>query len=363
MNVHSPQIGVSKADLTTPCLCLDLDRLDANVRTMVAACRAHNVHWRPHAKCHKSPIIARWLVDAGACGVTCATVHEAEIMAAAGITDLLIANIIAGPVKISRLAQVASQAKVIVCVDHFAQAEALSAAMDAANVSLRVLIELEIGMNRVGIAPDDRAIALARHVAELPGLRLAGVMAYEGHLLTIADLGEKETAIRGALGAVIALRDRIEQEGIPCPIVSCGGTGSYPITLGQTGITEIQAGGAIFMDAFYRHDCQISNLEQALTVLATVVSRPAPDRAIIDAGRKAMNIEIRAPQVINLPGVSVDWLSAEHGNLQLTPAAPQLEIGQQIELIPGYADLTNVLHACFFGFRDDQLEQVIPIVR
>jgi D-serine deaminase-like pyridoxal phosphate-dependent protein len=155
----------------------------------------------------------------------------------------------------------------------------------------------------------------------------------------------------------------MEHEGLPCPIVSCGGTGSYPITLGQAGITEIQAGGAIFMDAFYRQACQITDLEHALTVLTTVVSLPEPNRAIIDAGRKAMNIEIHVPQVVGHPGILVDWLSAEHGVLKLTPGAAPLEIGQQLELIPGYADLTNVLHPCFFGFRQGRLEQVIPIVR
>ena len=132
--------------------------------------------------------------------------------------------------------------------------------------------------------------------------------------------------------------------------------------MGQ-GSPEIQAGGAIFMDAFYRDACQISNLDNALTLLTTVGSLPTSDRAIIDAGRKAMNAEIFKPQVIGVPGVKVESLSAEHGSLALDPEAPPLQIGQQIELIPGYGDLTNVLHSCFYGFRGGKLEQEIPIVR
>lgn len=363
MKRWSPRIGCSKSELSTPALCLDLDLFEANVQHMVAACRERRVQWRPHAKCHKSPILGRWIVDAGACGLTCATIDEAEIMAAAGIQDLLIANMIAGSVKVERLVELASQADVLVCADHPAQVRQLSGAMAAAKRTVRVLVELEIGMHRVGVASVEDAIALAQQIHDSPGLRLAGVMAYEGHLLTIRDLAEKERAIREALAKAVATRRRLQDRGLPCPIVSCGGTGSFPITLGQSGITEIQAGGAIFMDAFYREACQISGLHNALTVLATIGSLPAPNRAIMDAGRKAMNIDIHKPQVVGLDGVSVDSLSAEHGSLAVEPHASKLEIGQQIELIPGYADLTNVLHTCFYGFRDGRLEREIPIVR
>ena len=352
-----------KSDLCTPALCLDLDRFESNVRTMVQTCRQHQIQWRPHAKCHKSPVIAQRLVDAGACGVTCATVNEAEVMAGAGIRDLLIANMIAGPEKTARFAALATRAEPIVCVDDLAQAQSLSAALVAEGARARVLVELEIGMNRVGIEPGEAAIGLAHKIAELPGIEFAGLMAYEGHLLTIADPLKKACEIRKALSRVVDFRQRLEATGLRCPIVSCGGTGSYPITVEQTGITEIQAGGAIFMDVFYRQKCQISQLDHALTILATVVSRPSADRAVIDAGRKAMNIEISHPQCLGKPGVTVDWLSAEHGVLKLTPDACEVRVGDLIELVPGYADLTTMLHACFWAFRDGKLEQVITIVR
>ena len=361
MSDFLPPIGCTKEQLPTPCLHLCLDRLDANIQSMVTSCRKHDVQWRPHAKCHKSPVIARWLIDAGACGVTCATIREAEIMVKHGITDLMIANMMAGPVKVARLAQLARQADLVVCVDHVDQATAISDAMVLNGGSVRALVELEVGMNRVGAAPP-AALQLARRLNALPGIELAGLMAYEGHLLTLDDPEQKSAAIAEAMAGVIKVRDQLLQDGLPCPVVSCGGTGSWPVTVQQPGVTELQAGGAIFMDAFYRNDCHIENLQHALSILTTVVSLPTPERVIIDAGRKAMNMDISLPRTGDIPGLTVDWLSAEHGVLKRSADAPPLQIGQQIELIPGYGDLTNMLHAHFFGFRNSRLEQVIPIV-
>jgi D-serine deaminase-like pyridoxal phosphate-dependent protein len=363
MNHVPPLIGCSVNEISTPFLSLDLDLFESNIQAMVATCRQHGIQWRPHSKCHKSPVIAQKLLDAGADGITCATIREAEVMANAGIRDLLIANLIAGPAKIQRLAALATQSDVIVCVDHVDQAVALSTVMDQNNVTIRVLVELEIGMNRVGILPDDEAVDLARQIEQLPGLQLAGLMAYEGHLLTIKTLPDKQSAIATAIGQVTALKERLLSAGLPCPIVSCGGTGSYPVTVQQPGITEIQAGGAIFMDAFYRQACSITDLQHALTIQTTVVSLPTHDRAIIDAGHKAMNMTIHNPHIRDRADLTIAWLSAEHGAITRSPDGASLSIGQQLELIPGYGDLTNMLHPYFHGFRNSQLEQLIPIVR
>ncbi|MCP4195443.1 MAG: DSD1 family PLP-dependent enzyme [Planctomycetaceae bacterium] len=356
-------VGCTKADLATPALCLDLDRLDSNVQHLVDECVRRGVQWRPHAKCHKSPIIGKWLVEAGACGLTCATLREAEVMADAGIDDLLIANLIAGAPKIRRLVQLAEKSDVMICIDHVDQAIPISRALAEAKRSVRVLVELEIGMRRVGVEDSEDVKRLSEQIVDLPGLEFVGLMAYEGHLLTIKDLVEKERAIQSVFQRVASIRTQLEQAGLSCPIVSGGGTGSYPITLRQPGITELQSGGAIFMDAFYRDPCQIQQLQNSLTILATVNSVPTKQRAVIDAGRKAMNIEICTPQVVGRDGVQVESLSAEHGVLAVSAAADPLAIGERIELIPGYADLTNMLHSCFYGFRQGRLELEIPIVR
>jgi D-serine deaminase-like pyridoxal phosphate-dependent protein len=338
----------------TPALCLDIDRLDANIRDMVSASESRGVAWRPHAKCHKSTIIARRLVDAGAVGVTCAKLGEAEVFAAGGVGDLLIANLIVGPQKVRRLVRLRRVADPVICVDHPDQLLPLGTALDAAGLQLRVLVEVDIGMQRVGVLPGTAAVALAQQVAATPGLSFQGVMGYEGHLLQIADLDEKKKLIHESLDRLVQTAERLAAGGFACPIVSCGGTGSFQITLDHPGITEFQAGGAIFMDQFYRQNCQVQGLRNALTIEATVVSCPSRDRAVIDAGRKTMDCTLCAPRVLDLPGVTVASLSAEHGVLELAADAKPLKIGQRIRLIPGYVDLTTVLHDSFYVFRHGQ---------
>lgn len=356
-----PALGSPKEDLDTPLLCVDLDVMEANVQSLVAACRDHGVQWRPHIKCHKSPAIARKLIEAGAIGVTCAKLGEAEVMAAGGVDGLLIANLLVGRRKLERLVRLRRQSDVIVCVDDAVQAEALGRAMSGAGLTLRVLIETDVGMGRVGVLPGEPALQLARRIAGLPGLHLSGIMGYEGHLLRIAEPAEKETRIREALDRLVQTRDLLEDSGVACPIVSCGGTGSFSYSVKHPGITELQAGGGIFMDAFYRHSCQVTQWDYALSVLTTIVSRPAPERAVIDAGRKTMNIEIHPAIVPGRDDIVVQSLSAEHGTLRLAPSAQHLAIGDRLEIIPGYSDLTCVLHDHLYGFRRNKLEVIWPL--
>jgi D-serine deaminase-like pyridoxal phosphate-dependent protein len=354
-------LGCSIDDLDTPALCIDLDIFEANIQSVAETCRRQDKAWRPHAKCHKSPDIARKLVKAGAIGVTCAKLGEAEAIADGGVTDLLIANYIAGPRKIARLVAFRRRADPIVCVDHVDHLAPLSSAMAEAGLVLRVLIEIDIGMQRAGIAPGEPTLALAKEIVRLPGLKLAGIMGYEGHLLLVEDTDEKAERIRGAIDLVAATKELLESHDIPCEIVSCGGTGSYRYTVHHPAVTELQAGGAIFMDAFYRYKCRVPELEYALTVLTTIVSRPAPDRAIIDAGRKTINREQLNPLVQGRDDIEVAALSAEHGILKLAPSAQSLRIGDRLQLIPGYGDLTTVLHDEFYGFRNGRLEVIWPL--
>ena len=356
-----PTLGCTKADLDTPSLCVDLDALEANIAAMSGACREHGIDWRPHSKCHKSPLLANKLIAAGAIGVTCAKLGEAEVMAQGGVTDTLIANLIVGPKKVARLVELRRIADPVVCVDHLDQAIAFSQAMSAAGLSLRVIAEVDIGLGRVGVAAGGPTVELARRVHELPGLRLAGIMGYEGHLLTMEEGEEKAAAILAALKILTDTAEQIRQAGLPCDIVSCGGTGSFKYSVQAPGITELQAGGGMFMDAFYRHGCHISDWKYALTILTTIVSRPAPERAIIDAGRKTMDGWVHKPLVWGRDDIHVQSLSAEHGTLKLDPSAQDLKIGDRLEIIPGYSDLTCVLHDNFLAFRGDRLEAIWPL--
>ncbi len=356
-----PSLGSRKEDVDTPALCVDLDVMEANITSIVAACRRHGTSWRPHTKCHKSPAIAHKLLDAGAIGVTCAKLGEAEVMAAGGVRDILIANMIVGPHKLPRLVELRRIADPVVCVDHADQAEAFSRAMAAAGLALRVIIEVDIGLERVGVAPGASTVQLARRLHELPGLTLAGIMGYEGHLLRLEDGEEKGRQIAAALKVLTDTADLLRGNDLPCEIVSCGGTGSFKYAVAQAGITEVQAGGGMFMDAFYRYGCHVPQWDYALTVLTTIVSRPTPDRAIIDAGRKTMDANTHEPLVFGRDDVRVEALSAEHGRLKLEPSAQHLKIGDRLEIIPGYSDMTCVLHDHFLGFRQGKLEVIWPL--
>lgn len=357
----TPPLGCTKADLDTPALCLDLDVMEANIRAMAETCRRHSMGWRPHAKGHKVAAIAHAETAAGAIGVTCAKLAEAEVMAAGGVRDILIANLVVGPQKIRRLVELRRIADPIVCVDHIDQALPISRATSEAGLRLRVIIEVDIGLRRVGVPPGEATLEFAKTIAALPGIELAGIMGYEGHLLTVPDADQKAAQIRDALTTLVETKQLLEANALGCPIVSCAGTGSYLYAVRQPGVTELQAGGAIFMDAFYRRKCHVPDLNFALTVMATIVSRPTPERAIIDAGRKTMHGDHEPPFVVGRDDIRVVRLSAEHGELELDPSAQGLRIGDRLEIVPGYADLTTVLHNQYYCFRGGKLVDIWPI--
>ncbi len=359
---YVPPLGCTLDEIDTPALCVDLDVMEANIRKMSALCAQHRVNWRPHAKGHKSPAIARLQQKAGAIGVTCAKLGEAEVMAAGGIDGILVANQIVGQPKLARLVALRHEADPIVAVDDLVQVEQLDDAARRADVTLSLIIEVDIGLRRAGVEPGEATVNLARHVANRPALVLTGIMGYEGHLLTVEDQAEKERRIREAMACLVETKHQVERAGIPCPIVSAAGTGSCLFTMRCSGITELQAGGLIFMDAYYRRRCMVAEFDFALKLLTTVVSRPARDRAIIDAGRKSQNAEVEKPFVHGREDIHVARLSAEHGWLELDPSAQDLRIGDRLELIPGYGDFTTVLHDELYGVRSGRLEVIWPIL-
>ena len=355
-------IGSEKKELDTPALCIDLDAMEANIGRMAAWMAERGKQWRPHQKCHKTPAIAWKQIEAGAIGVTCAKVSEAEVMAAAGIGDILIAHMIVGRPKWERIAGLCRHADPIVACDHFAQVEPLAMVCRERGVRCRVIIEVNIGLDRVGIRPGRDTLELAQAISKLEGVQLAGIMGYEGHLLRVADQDEKRGRIEEAMGVLCHCRDLLLNDGLNCEIVSAGGTGSYQITADCAGITELQSGGGIFADPLYQEQMHVRGLDAAVTVLATVVSRPVLERAILDCGRKTLNPDLMMPTVKNLPGAEVISLSAEHGQLRLSGPAQDLKIGDKIELHVPYSDFTTVLHDNFLGFRGEKLETVWPIL-
>ena len=355
-----PSLGCRREDLDTPCLILDIEALDRNIARMQSFCRQHQIAWRPHAKSYKSSAVVRRVLDTGAIGITCAKLGEAEVFAALGVSDILITGPIAGSTKLARLQSLRQIADPIVVVDHADHVRMLGEAGFQEAAPLRVLIEIDLGMQRCGVLPGSTAVSLAREIARHPGLAFAGIMGWEGHLLTIEDPAEKRQRIAEAIDGLETTRQALIASGIPCPIVSAGGTGSFPIT-GTLGVaTELEAGGAIFMDLFYRNKCHIEGLEFALTVLTTVISRPDATRAVIDAGRKTLSPDLHLPTVKDRADLNVRWLSAEHGILSVQDSSGPA-IGDKLELIPGYGDWTTVLHDHYFVFRGNRLEAIWPL--
>jgi len=351
-------VGQSLDALDTPALLVERDLLHANIALMASTLKERGVGWRPHSKAHKSPAVAHLQIEAGSHGITCAKVSEAEVYVAAGIRDILIANQVVGPIKTRRLARLARQAEMAVAVDSLENAQEHDAAAADAGTSVRLVIEFNSGMNRAGVEPGESGLELAKGIAGLKHVRFGGVMTWEGHTLNITDAVERETAIRSSLAPVLETVEAIRASGIEVPIVSCGGTGTFLTTAGIQGVTEVQAGGGIFGDRFYRDlDVQVT---PALSVLVTVTSRPTPDRIIVDAGRKTLDPSNLAPEVVGLEGVAKLAFSAEHGIIHLGGPNDAIRVGDRLRLNIGYSDQVVHLHEQHFVIDGDTIDAVWP---
>jgi D-serine deaminase-like pyridoxal phosphate-dependent protein len=346
-----------KSLLDTPALLVDLDVLEANIAHIAQTCRTHGVAWRPHFKGHKTLEIARKQLAAGAIGITCAKLGEAEVLASGGITDILIANQIVGAVKIERLMNLLAKSDAIVAVDSRENILELAEASRAAGKNLRVVIEVNVGMNRAGAEPGQPVVALAAAIAQHPSLHLVGLMGWEAQTTAIADPVVKEKAVAAAIALLTASADQCRQAGYEIQIVSCGGTGTFLYCVKQPGVTEVQVGGAVLNDEHYRGHYNI-DLPVSLTVLATVTSRPTPTRAILDAGRKAMSIETAAPRALHVPAVRELRLSAEHAQLEFESPSDTPRVGDRVEFVAGYTDTTVHLHEEMVALRADSVEAI-----
>jgi D-serine deaminase-like pyridoxal phosphate-dependent protein len=351
-------IGQTVEDLDTPALLVDLEALDGNIAFMATYLRDRGVAWRPHAKAHKSPAIAHREIAAGAIGITCAKLGEAEVYVASGIRDILIANQIVGPIKTRRLAALAREAEIMVAVDHIDQVIAIDAAARESGSRPRVVLEVDSGMNRAGVAPGAAALELARRVSALDHLRFEGLMTWEGHAMAIADPEARVNEIRNAIGRVTETVEAIRTDGIPVNIVSSGGTGTFLTTGELSGITEVQAGGGIFGDAVYRG--LGVPVQPALSIMVTVTSRPTPERILIDAGRKTIDPSAHAPVVADLEHVASVVLSAEHGNITLSQPSATPRIGDRLRMLVGYSDQAVHLHEQHVALCEDRVVAIWP---
>lgn len=355
-------VGRPLDEVDTPALVIDADAMERNIARMAAFFAERPTKLRPHAKTHKSPIIAHKQLAAGAVGITCAKLGEAEVLVEGGIQDILIANQIVGPVKIARLVRLARHANLAVAVDDLDNARQISEAAVAAGSTVRVLVEVNVGMNRCGVEPGAPAVELAQRVASLPGLHFFGLQGYEGHLVGVPDRAERERRVREAMAPLIETRRMIEAAGIPVEVVSGGGTGTFDITSTIEGFDEVQAGSYVFMDAWYRKvEGPDTAFEPALFLWSTIVSRPAPDRAVGDIGLKTATPEHGLPTAFGIEGVETLSLSEEHVKLRVEGEARSLRPGDKIRFVPGHVCTTMNLHDCYVVVRGGIVEAVWPV--
>jgi D-serine deaminase-like pyridoxal phosphate-dependent protein len=349
-------IGRNRHEITTPALLLDLPVVRRNIERMAERMNGP-ARLRPHAKSHKCAQLARLQIAAGAIGLTAATVWEAAALAAAGIEDILIANEVVHDNKILELTRIASCTRVTVAVDDLNNARKLSDAATKANNQLGVLIDVDIGLRRCGVRSAGAARELALRVSRLPHLQLRGVMGYEGHCALEPDrpLRERKTAeamlkLAGAAGAIRAA-------GLPVEVISAGGTGTYDLTGSYPGITEIQAGSYVFMDAA-RQDL-VPEFSLSLTVLATVVSRQ-DDTLVVDAGKKTIGVDFALPRPVGFEA-KTRYVSEEHTVFDIAPNCA-LVVGQPVEVVPGYCPTTINLHDVYHVIENGKVVEIWPVL-
>ena len=357
-------IGAPLAAVDTPALILDLDAFERNLARMADVLRGQPVRLRPHAKSHKCAEIALRQIAAGAVGVCCQKVGEAEALVDGGVGDVLIANEIVGQTKLDRLAGLARRAQIAVCADAAENVRDLDAAAARAGVRLEVLVEINVGADRCGVAPGAPALALARAIAACGHLRFAGLQAYHGGAQHLRGVAERRAAIAQAVEKVRATRTLIEKAGLPCARVTGAGTGSFPLEAASGAYDELQPGSYIFMDADYNrneYDAAWPRFEQSLFVWTTVMSRPEAARAVVDAGLKASSVDSGLPQTWQLPDVSYVKASDEHGVLAIAPGAQAPKLGDKLLLVPGHCDPTVNLYDSFVCVRRGVVEALWPV--
>ena len=352
-------IGMPKEQIPTPALILDLTLFEENVNQMAALFKG-SVKLRPHIKTHKSPMIAHLQMQAGAGGITCAKLSEAEVMVEYGITDILIANQVAGYGKPERLAALAARADVKVAVDNRDNVDDLDRAALLFGAPIGVVIEVNVGNDRCGTRSMDQTLGLAAHIASKKGVILRGVMGYEGHCVFTADKRERTAECLSANTILTDSADMLRRNGFAVEIVSAGGTGTYDMSGIHRGITEIEAGSYIFMDGCYSKVLGNDLFRPALWVLSTVISKPKSGLALIDAGMKSLTHEFGLPQPL-LKGATLTGLSEEHGRLELVSEADSLKVGDLVEIWPTHGCTTVNLHERYCVVRNNRLVAVWDI--
>lgn len=359
-------VGSHVSVVDTPALLIDLDALERNIARMHETAAATPVRLRPHSKTHKSTTIANMQIAAGAIGVCCQKVSEAEIMVDGGVSDVFISNEVAGKGKIDRVAALARRAKVSICVDDEGNVDELAAAAAKFGSTIHVLVELNVGGNRCGVETTEELARLAAAISSRSSLRFAGIQAYHGAAQHLRKFEDRQSAIEGAVKKVTEATNLLRRNGIECGVVAGAGTGTFEFEIASRVYTELQVGSYVFMDVDYgrnndRTGKPVSDFENALFILTTVMSYPVAKRAVVDAGLKALSVDSGMPRVIGYDGVTYVAASDEHGRLEIVSDDRPFKLGDKIRLVPGHCDPTVNLHDWFVCIRNAHVECLWPV--
>jgi D-serine deaminase-like pyridoxal phosphate-dependent protein len=349
----------------TPALLVDLDVLDANIATMASFAAETGVSLRPHAKAHKCAEVARKQIAAGAVGICCQKLSEAEALVAAGLDDVLVTNELVGPAKIRRLVELARHATVAACVDDPRNVAELAAAAHGGDVVLALLVEVDIGDGRCGAPPGEAVVALADTIESSPGLRFAGLHAYRGGIQHVRSAAERRDAAHAADERARIAREALAARGIRCDRVTGGGTGTFPFDAELGVHDEIQPGSYVFMDADYARNEPASTapaFAQSLFVWSTVMSAPSSDRVVLDAGTKSLPPDSGPPTIPGWPNLEYRSAGDEHGVVVVPPGSAAPSLGEKLALVPGHCDPTVNLYDWLVCVRDRVVVDVWPVV-
>jgi D-serine deaminase-like pyridoxal phosphate-dependent protein len=352
-------VGMRLSEVDTPALLIDLDAFERNLKRMADFAGRHGMRLRPHAKTHKSPVIAAKQVALGAVGVCCQKVSEAEVMVGGGIGDVMVSNEVAGAAKLRRLAALARHARISVCVDDPDNIGEIERAAAEAGATIDVLVEIDVGGRRCGIDPGASAARLAQIVAGSKHLRFAGLQAYHGSAQHVREDAERRAQIARAAEGVNLSLQALEQVGLKAAIVAGAGTGTYEHETASGVYNELEPGSYIFMDADYARNKRADGgpfdaYEHALFVYATIMSAPVPERRVVDAGLKALSVDSGMPSPWQLPGALYHRPSDEHGVLDVSACNDRPGRGDKVLLVPGHCDPTVNLHTYYVGIRGMQ---------
>lgn len=353
------------SQLDTPVLLIEEDPFLRNMKRMQELTNNAGITYRPHAKAHKSAEIAKMQKGAGAVGVCCAKLGEAEVLVSHDIKDILITTPVIGISKLTRMMQISKEATISVVADNPDNLSEMAAVAQTCGIRPDVVIEVDVGQGRCGVQPGDPALQLAYEVMNADWLNFKGLQGYQGAIQMMASFAERDAAARKAVGLLTDTADLIRKAGLPLEYLTGGGSGTSIIDAASAGLTELQPGGYLFMDSRYReiewdHGNSIP-FEQSLTVLASVISLPEPGRCILDMGLKAISSDGGPPSPVNLPGAVFKFGGEEHSELTFEDGKCPLALNDKVAFVPTHCDTTVNLYDRFIAYSDDEVVAVWSI--